>query len=125
MWNIDTLSRVAESRSSPRVTREPAALAAKPTQNRQDRSEPAATPATAATATGRKALEEALGNLSAHVQNLQRSLRFSVDEESGETIVKVFDTETKEVIRQIPSEELLAISNRLRSAAGVLLTDEA
>ena len=69
-----------------------------------------------------KALEQALDNLSTHVQNLQRSLLFSVDRASGETIVRVVDSETHEVIRQIPSQELLAIEERLRSTAGVLLS---
>lgn len=71
-----------------------------------------------------KALEKALGNLSAHVQNLQRSLQFSVDTESGETVVRVVDTKTQEVIRQIPSEELLVIAERLRSRAGLLLSEQ-
>ena len=70
-----------------------------------------------------KTLQNALSNLTEHVQNLQRALEFSVDKESGETVVKVVDSETKEVIRQIPSEELLAIANRLRSTAGVLLAE--
>lgn len=70
-----------------------------------------------------KTLQSALSNLTEHVQNLQRALEFSVDKESGETVVKVVDSETKEVIRQIPSEELLAIANRLRSTAGVLLAE--
>lgn len=68
-------------------------------------------------------IEKALLQLTAHVQNLQRRLEFSVDEESGETIVRVVDRETKEVIRQIPSAELLAIEERLRSAAGVLVAE--
>lgn len=70
-----------------------------------------------------QALQTALSEMTAHVQNLQRALQFSVDEDSGETVVKVIDSDTKEVIRQIPSEELLAIANRLRSTAGVLLAE--
>ncbi len=70
------------------------------------------------------ALEKALGNVSAQVQMLQRSLHFSVDKESGEPIVRIVDSETKELIRQIPSEELLAIGERLRSTVGLLLSEE-
>ena len=69
-----------------------------------------------------KALEQALDNLSTHVQNLQRSLLFSVDRDSGETIVRIVDSETHAVIRQIPSQELLAIEQHLRSSTGVLLS---
>jgi len=67
------------------------------------------------------ALETALGKIRAEVQNVQRTLHFAVDEESGATIVRVIDSQTKEVIRQIPAEEVLSIASRLRAAAGGLL----
>lgn len=71
-----------------------------------------------------KVLQQALHDLSSHVQNLQRSLQFSVDRESGETVVKIVDTETHEVIRQIPSEELLVITHRMHSTAGSLVAEK-
>ena len=61
-----------------------------------------------------KAMEQALRQLSDFAQNFQRSLQFSVDKASGQTVVRVLDATTKEVIRQIPSEEFLAIAERLR-----------
>jgi flagellar protein FlaG len=48
-----------------------------------------------------------------YVQNLQRDLEFSVDEQTGRSIVKVFDSTTDELIRQIPTEEMLAASRML------------
>jgi flagellar protein FlaG len=39
-------------------------------------------------------------------------------------VVRVIDSETKELIRQIPSEELLAISRRLEAATGLLVDDK-
>lgn len=71
------------------------------------------------------ALEQALNTLSEHVQNLNRTLQFSVDRDSGRTIIKVIDSETNEVIRQIPQEEMLVIANRLQAASGVLLVEQA
>ena len=65
-------------------------------------------------ATDPKAMEQALRQLSDFAQNFQRSLQFSVDKASGQTVVRVLDATTKEVIRQIPSEEFLAIAERLR-----------
>lgn len=59
-------------------------------------------------------MEQALRQLSDFAQNFQRSLQFSVDKASGQTVVRVLDATTKEVIRQIPSEEFLAIAERLR-----------
>lgn len=54
-------------------------------------------------------LETMVRKLSDYVQAFERSLRFSVDEDSGRTLIKVVDTQTEEVIRQIPSEEALRI----------------
>jgi len=64
----------------------------------------------------REKLEEAVRELNAHVQNIQRDLQFSVEEDLGlgRAVVKVLDTETREVIRQIPSEEVLAIAKNIR-----------
>ena len=40
---------------------------------------------------------------------------FSVDQDLKETVVKVIDSDTKTVIRQIPSEEMLALSKRIKA----------
>ena len=66
-----------------------------------------------------KAMEQALRQLTDFAQNFQRSLQFSVDKASGQTVVRVLDATTKEVIRQIPSEEFLAIAERIRQQAEV------
>lgn len=47
------------------------------------------------------------------VQSIQRQLRFSVDEVTGRKVVKVIDAETNETIRQIPAEEIMAISRQM------------
>ncbi len=65
-------------------------------------------------------------------QSIRRTLQFQVDEDTGSTVITVKDTESGEVIRQIPSEELLAltrrmteISEKLNDVKGVLLSAEA
>ncbi len=60
-----------------------------------------------------EALENVVSQLNAYVQNTQRDIDFSVDDTTGRVIVKVIDSESDEVIRQIPSEEMLAISRHL------------
>jgi flagellar protein FlaG len=55
------------------------------------------------------------------VEPVAQNLRFSIDEGSGRPIVKVVDAQTEEVLRQIPSEELLAISRALDKLKGLLL----
>jgi flagellar protein FlaG len=56
---------------------------------------------------------EAVRNLNDFAQNTRRELNFSVDDETGKTVVKVIDFETKEVIRQIPAVEILEVARRI------------
>jgi flagellar protein FlaG len=52
-----------------------------------------------------------------------RELEFTIHEKTKEIMVKVIDTETKEVIREIPSEKILDILANILEMAG-LLVDE-
>ncbi len=62
----------------------------------------------------REQLDDAVSQLNDFVQNVQRDLQFEVDNELGQTIVKVVDQSTKEVIRQIPDELALRLAENLR-----------
>ncbi|MGM0571616.1 flagellar protein FlaG [Marinobacter sp.] len=62
----------------------------------------------------REQLGEAVTQLNDFVQNVQRDLQFEVDNEAGQTIVKVVDQETKEVIRQIPDEVAMRLAENLQ-----------
>jgi len=57
---------------------------------------------------------EAVTRINEIVQSVQRDLSFNVDEDSGQTIIRVVDSGSGELIRQIPSEEALAIALQLR-----------
>lgn len=50
---------------------------------------------------------------------------FSIDEASGIDIVKVVDRASKEVIRQIPSKEVIALSQALDRLQGLFVRDKA
>ena len=65
---------------------------------------------------------QALDILNKHVQNLRRDLHFSVDADSGRTIIRVIDSETRETIRTIPAEDVSGLSHRLEYHTGVLLS---
>ena len=65
-------------------------------------------------------LERAMRKLNESMAAAQRNLTFRVDEGSGRTVITVVDTATHEVIRQIPSEEVLAVSRALDVASGLL-----
>ncbi|MDJ0877691.1 MAG: flagellar protein FlaG [Halieaceae bacterium] len=78
----------------------------------------------------RMAVIEAAGAISSFVQNVSRELRFDVDEQSGRTVIMVMDRNTDQVIRQIPSEEVLALAKVLEESTqddprGVLINNEA
>lgn len=77
-------------------------------------------------------IEAAVSQISEFVQANNRQLNFSVDESSKKQIVKVTDTESGEIIRQIPSEEVLKLSERLQdlqtevgTAVGLLFNKQA
>jgi flagellar protein FlaG len=59
---------------------------------------------------GEKELTQAVSKMNDYVQNINRDLQFSVDKVSGVMVVKVIETNTDKVIRQIPSEEMLRIA---------------
>jgi flagellar protein FlaG len=58
-------------------------------------------------------LSHAIEKLTRALQAAQSSLSFSVDESTGKTIVRVVRSSTGELVRQIPSEESLAIAASL------------
>ena len=70
-------------------------------------------------------VESAVSKISDFVQNFQRDLQFSVDKDSDRLVVKVVDCETQEVIRQIPSEEMLRIARSLDSSESLILREQA
>lgn len=78
----------------------------------------------------RKELQNAIRNVSGYVQNITRELNFSIDEELGKTVVRVIDENTGDVIRQIPSEDMLELARHLaeikeRTARGLLFQGDA
>jgi flagellar protein FlaG len=62
----------------------------------------------------REELDEAVSQLNDFVQNVQRDLQFEVDNDLGQTIVKVVDQQTQKVIRQIPDEVALRLAENLQ-----------
>ncbi|HHJ12542.1 MAG TPA: flagellar protein FlaG [Chromatiales bacterium] len=64
-------------------------------------------------------VRRAVEDINSHFQSVGRDLKFQVDKESGRTIITVLDSETKEVVRQIPPEEVLNLAERLHLGASV------
>lgn len=59
------------------------------------------------------------------VEPVARDLQFTIDKETGKTIISVVDAVTKEVIRQIPGEEILAIAKAIDRMQGLLFRQKA
>ena len=53
-------------------------------------------------------------------ETIQTKLSFSVHEENNEIIVKIFDKESEELIRQFPSDEMLSLQDKMSDLAGFL-----
>lgn len=66
-------------------------------------------------------IDDAVQDINQHIQAAHRELLFSVDEDSGRTVIKVMDMNTKEVIRQIPNEEALKFARMLEEGADLEL----
>lgn len=77
-------------------------------------------------------VDDALTQINDFVQSKNRQLNFSVDEDSGRQVIKVTDAHSGDVIRQIPTEEVLKLSARLEelqsdvgSAVGLFFDNQA
>ena len=113
--------------SSPAPTGVRAIAASSEVTERQAASEGQANPAAGSTTQtpSREQVSRAMNEVRQAIDPVARNLQFSIDEETGRTVVKVVDVKTKEVIRQIPSEELLAMSRSLESNGGLLVKQKA
>ena len=75
--------------------------------------------------TDKSALTDAVNDLAQFAQSVKRDLQFSIDEELNRTIITVYDSESEEVIRQIPSEEILELARSLRRDESALINVKA
>ena len=71
------------------------------------------------------ALIKAVEEINEFVKLAQRQLEFTVDEDTGRTVITVRNAETEEIIRQIPPERALAIAKNLQEGQGLLVQAEA
>ncbi|MBY4677665.1 flagellar protein FlaG [Marinobacterium arenosum] len=70
-------------------------------------------------------LDEQVDRLSELASARQRDLEFNIDEQSGKPVIKVVERSTDELVRQIPTEEALAIANKLEELRGLLIDTRA
>ena len=68
-------------------------------------------------------LKAAVKNANDFVQTVQRDLHFSIDDETEQTVVKVVESSSGEVIRQIPDETFLELARKMKEQGHVNLVD--
>lgn len=90
----------------------PPSLPVRPAQQQQP-------PATA------EAALQAAAQINEFLKSSAANVEFTVDSTSDHVIVRVVDSETNQLIRQIPTEETLAISRALDRLTGLLLEQKA
>ncbi|MBE0419561.1 flagellar protein FlaG [Pseudoalteromonas nigrifaciens] len=69
----------------------------------------------------REQLEKVAQQLQDFMGEMNRSLQFQVDQDSGRDVIKVLDKDTGDIIKQYPSEEVLNLVSKLSETAGILI----
>ena len=72
----------------------------------------------------REEVESAVEDINDFFKSMQRSMQFSLDEDSERMVVQIKDAEGK-VVKQIPSEQALELARRLDEVKGLLLETQA
>ena len=103
--NIPQVQAVATRASGPAPARTPSAPAA---------------PSSAASETA-STVREAVAAINRAAKSLNNSIQLSLDERSERPVVRVVDSETGQLIRQIPTEEVLELRHALDRIAGLLI----
>lgn len=71
-------------------------------------------------------LKSVVSKINLALQQANRNLEFSIDTDANQTVVKLVDTSTGQLIRQFPSEATLALSRSLElSPQGLLVKQQA
>ena len=80
---------------------------------------------TEARASDPQAVKDAVAAANEAMKSIKSELDFSVDDETGKTIVRVIDKQTGTLIRQMPSREMLEIAKALDRLQGLLVSNSA
>lgn len=106
---ITTLAPASQNNSAPTVGHSP--VSAEKNHNDQHNS-----------ADDREQLLTAVADMQEYAQSAQRNLQFSLDDKSQRMVVTVTEASTGKVIRQMPSEEALRLSENLEEIRSVLFS---
>lgn len=69
-------------------------------------------------------VQQAVNELNAKIERQSVQVNFDVDDDTGRIVVKVKDVETGDILRQIPSEEMLEFARNASRGVGVTLDQQ-
>jgi len=72
-------------------------------------------------AVNQKELEKTIVNINKMIESMDTSLQFYIHKDSGRIAVKVINNKSKEVILEIPSEEILNLAAKLNDTTGLII----
>jgi flagellar protein FlaG len=72
-----------------------------------------------------QAVKDAVAAANEAVKSIKSEVEFSIDEDSGKTVVRVIEKQTGTLIRQMPSKEMLEIAKALDRLQGLLVRNSA
>lgn len=118
--NIQSVSGASTARFEERLAVEQSQTATKAAASgsKQDVATEAAEPT-------REQVVDAVDKIKQSLPASAQSLEFSIDETSKQTVVKIVDLDTREIVRQMPSKEALEIAKALDKAIGNLIKETA
>lgn len=71
----------------------------------------------------RRNLQDAIAKLNQQIQKSQQNLNFSIDKCANRFVITVKNTQSGEVIRQIPDEVVLKVAHNIDQIKGMLLNE--
>ena len=70
-------------------------------------------------------IRQAIDAANASLRRVASDLEFAMDSATGKTVLRVIDAGTRQILRQFPSEEMLAIGRALDRFHGLLIRQKA
>jgi len=67
------------------------------------------------------AVQDAVKSANEAVRQVATNLKFETDDSTGQTVVRVIDSETQKVLRQMPSEEMLSLAKAMDRMRGLMI----
>lgn len=116
------VGKLSGGTAPPMATGSPPGLLKEAGFSASDRPKPSTAPAKAQEQENTVDLVE---KLRSQMQHIQRDLSFSIDDSSGDVVVRVIDGESGKIVRQIPSEEILRLTERLDEMRSLLFEGKA